>query len=214
MLNNLDAYPLPSGRITAEDEIPPMTRLIIQEVGHVTVAAVAGIPVDYVIIDEHGERHATYIDETYRSRLERDRVLNARILAGGYAAELAMFGAADLWVSSEDLFTLAGYLGISASGAPKSWMKQTALRALWAYQPVLQPDAVEPIKRTYAMLAAAIKSKTYLRYGAHVIPIEAFHTIALPLPDAEYWRARERTKAGTGRDEILATLRAGVLSGV
>lgn len=214
MLNNLDAYPLPSGRITAEDEIPPMTRLIIQEVGHVTVAATSGIPVDYVIIDEHGERHATYIDETYRPRLERDRVLNARILAGGYAAEFAMFGAADLWVSSEDLITLAGYLGISASGAPESWMKQTALRALWAYQPVLQPDAAEPIKRTYAMLAAAIKSKQYLRYGAHVIPIEAFHTIALPLPDAEYWRARERTKAGTGRDEILATLRAGVLSGV
>lgn len=214
MLNDLDAYPLPLGSITAEDEILPMTRLIIQEVGHVTVAAAAGIPVDYVIIDEHGERHATYINEIYRPRLEQDRVLNARILAGGYAAEFAMFGAADLWVSSEDLFTLAGYLGICASGAPQSWMKQTALRALWAYHPVLQPDSVEPIKRTYARLATAIKSKEYLRYGAHVIPIEAFHTIALPLPDAEYWRARERTRAGTGRDVILATLRAGVLSGV
>lgn len=213
MLKNLDAYPLPLGRIAAEDEIPPMTRLIIQEVGHVTVAAAAGIPVDYVIIDEQGHRHATYIDETYRPRLERDRVLNARILAGGYAAEFAIFGAANLWVSSEDLVTLAGYLGISTSGAPEGWMKQTALRALWVYQPVLEGDALEPIKRTYASLAAAIRSRQYLRSGAHVVPIEAFHTIALPLPDAEYWRARQRTKAGTGRDEILATLRAGAPSG-
>ncbi|MDU6746141.1 MAG: hypothetical protein E6447_00135, partial [Bradyrhizobium sp.] len=169
MLKNLDAYPLPLGRIAAEDEIPPMTRLIIQEVGHVTVAAAAGIPVDYVIIDEQGHRHATYIDETYRPRLERDRVLNARILAGGYAAEFAIFGAANLWVSSEDLVTLAGYLGISTSGAPEGWMKQTALRALWVYQPVLEGDALEPIKRTYASLAAAIKSRQYLRSGAHVV---------------------------------------------
>src|SRR5207237_2088486 len=67
------------------------------------------------------------------------------------------------------------------------------------YQPVLEGDALEPIKRTYASLAAAIKSRQYLRSGAHVVPIEAFHTIALPLPDAEYWRARQRTKAEIGR---------------
>src|SRR5688572_32084988 len=58
---------------------------------------------------------------------------------------------------------------------------QTALRALWVYQPVLEGDALEPIKRTYASLAAAIKSRQYLRSGAHVVPIEAFHTIALQI---------------------------------
>lgn len=137
MLNNLDAYPLPLGRIAAEDEIPPMTRLVVQEVGHVVVAATAGIPVDYVIIDEHGGRHATYIDETYRPRLVHDRVLNARILIGGYAAELAILGAAELSVSRADLHTLARYLGIPATGAIEDCMKQIALRALWVYQPVL-----------------------------------------------------------------------------
>ncbi|MBV9978452.1 hypothetical protein [Bradyrhizobium sp.] len=213
MLNNLDAYPLPFGGIAAEDEIPPMTRLVVHEVGHVVAAADAGIPTDYVVIDPVNGYHAGYIDEVHRSRLESDTALGSRILAAGFAAEMALLSAAHLPISREDLLTLASRLGIPMKGEPDGWMKLTALRALWVYQPVLQPDAVDPIKCTYARLASAIMSKQYMLNGAHVIPVDAFNSLALPLPDAEYWRAHERTEDGAGRDDILATLRDGAQSG-
>lgn len=73
---------------------------------------------------------------------------------------------------------------------------------------------MEPIKCTYAKLVSAIKSGRHLMYGAHAIPFDAFHSLALPLPNAEYWRAHERIKDGAGRDEILAALREGAPSGV
>ena len=68
MLPNLNAYPLPRGA-SATEEVPVMSRLLVHETGHVVVAATAGIPTDYIIIDPHNGRHAGYIDESYRARI-------------------------------------------------------------------------------------------------------------------------------------------------
>jgi len=214
MLKNLEDYPPPNGAIAAWDEIPLITRLLVKGVGHVVTATAAGIPVDYIVIDPDRGRHATYIDVGYRQRLERDTALNGRILAAGFMAEMAMFGAAELSISSEDLATLAPRLNVSITADPEIWMKETALRARWIYQPVLPPDAVEAIRPTYAKLAGAIESARHVVNGAHVVPIDAFHNLALPLPDVDYWHARERTKNGAGRDDILAALRGGAKSGL
>ncbi|MCR6734067.1 MAG: hypothetical protein NVV83_08270 [Afipia sp.] len=214
MLKNLDAYPLPNGAIAANDEIPVMTRLLVQEVGHVVAAAAAGIPIDYVVIDLDEGRHATYIDVAYRLRLERDTALNGRILAAGFMAEMATFGAAELSISSDDLATLAARLGVCTTQDPEIWMKEIALRARWIYQPVLPPDAVEAIRPTYAKLVSAIESGQHVVNGAQVVPIDAFHNLSLNLPDVDYWKAHQRTKDGSGRDQILAALRGGAKSGV
>jgi hypothetical protein len=214
MLKTLNFYPLPDGAVAANDEIPVMSRLLVGEVGHVVAAATAGIPVDYIVIDPKGRHFATYIDVAYRRRLECDTALNGRILAAGFMAEMAMFGAAELSISREDLVTLARRLHVSMTADPEIWMKETALRARWVYQPVLPPDAVEAIRPTYAKLVSAIDSGQHVVNGAQVVPIDAFHNLALNLPDLDYWKAHERTKDGSGRDQILAALRGGAKSGV
>lgn len=210
MLPNLNAYPLRRGA-SATEEIPVMSRLLVHETGHVVVAATAGIPTDYVIIDPQNGRHAGYIDESYRARIAARPALKSRLLAGGAAAEMATFGAAELSISRDDLEPLADHLDIPKSKDSENWMKHTFFRALC--QPLLPRDAVDMIRPTYVQLARAIEDETYLIDGAHVIPIEAYHNIALPLPQAEYWRARERTREGCDRELILATLRAGAKSG-
>lgn len=211
MLPNLNAYPLPRGA-SATEEIPVMSRLLVHETGHVVVAASAGIPTDYLIIDPQNGRHAGYIDESYRARITAKPALKSRLLAGGAAAEMATFGAAELTISRDDLEPLAEHLDIPKSNDSENWMKHTFFRALCL--PLLLPrDVVDMIRPTYVQLVRAIEDATYLIDGAHVIPIEAYHTIALPLPQAEYWRARERTRQGRDRELILATLRAGAKSG-
>jgi hypothetical protein len=209
MLQNLDPYPLPNGAI-ATRKIPGMTRLLVHEVGHAVVAAAAGIPTDYLIFDVAPDRghHAGYIHETYRARLESDKPLAGRILAGGFAAEMALFGAAELSISSEDLHSLAEHIGIRRTD---DWMNTTALCALQHYKPVVSPHAIKAI---YAKLATAIKSEQYLVDGAHIVPIDAFDNLVLAFPIVDYWRAFLRTKTGLDRKVILATLRAGATSGV
>lgn len=214
MLKTLDAYPLPGGAVAAPKEIPVISRLLVEEVGHVVAAATAGIPVDYIIIDPKGRHFATYIDAAYRKRLKCDTALAGRILAAGFVAEMVTFGAAELSISRDDLATLALRLNISTTTDPEIWMKETALRARWIYQPVLPPDAVEAIRPTYARLVSAIESGQHVVNGAQVVPIDAFHNLALNLPAVDYWKAHERTKDGSGRDQILAALRGGVKSGV
>jgi hypothetical protein len=209
MLQNLDPYPLPDGAIVKK-EIPDTTRILAHEAGHAAEAAAAGIPTDYIIFDGAPERsrHAGYIDETYRARLESDKFLAGRILAAGFAAEMVLFGAAELSISSEDLHTLAEHIGI-----PKTddWMNTTALCALQRYKPVVSQHVIKAI---YAKLVSAIKSEQYLVDGAHIVPIDAFDNLVLAFPIVDYWRAFLRTKNGLDRKVILATLRAGVTSGV
>src|SRR5260363_233984 len=110
MLPNLNAYPLPRGA-SATEEVPVMSRLLVHETGHVVVAATAGIPTDYIIIDPHNGRHAGYIDESYRARIAAKPALKSRLLAGGAAAEIATFGAAELSISRDDLEPLAEQIG-------------------------------------------------------------------------------------------------------
>jgi hypothetical protein len=214
MLKTLDAYPLPDGATAASEEVPVISRILVQEVGRVVVAAAASTPVDYIIIDPKGRHFATYIDVAYRRRLECDTALNGRILASGFMAEMSLFGAAELSISRDDLAALALRLNVSTTTDPEIWMKETALRARWIYQPVLPPDAVEAIRPTYARLVSAIESGQHVVNGAQVVPIDAFHNLALKLPDVDYWKAHERTKDGSGRDQILAALRGGAKSGV
>jgi hypothetical protein len=204
MLPNLNAYPLPNGA-SPKGGVPVMTRRLVHEIGHIVAAADAGIPTDYVIIDSNGARDAAYVDPIYRTRIASDATLNSRLLASGLSAEMAVFGEVDLFSAHDDLKSLADLLGISKTEDDESWMKETFFCSL--HQQLLPINAIEIIRPTYARLVVAIEIRRFLIDRAHVIPIEAYHNLALPLPQPDYWRARERTKSGIGCKEMLATLR-------
>jgi hypothetical protein len=212
MLNTLDDFPKLNA--VSKSEIPEMTRLIVHETGHIVTAADVGIPTDFLVIDEAfgAVRHGGYIDEAYRSWLELPFYHNARIriLAAGFAAELAVFGAADLGMSSQDLYTVAELLGRAKNF---DWLMKTAQFAVENYQPVLPPSAVRTIKTIYPKIVYALEGRRYLVDNAHVIPFSTFDDSSLLLSRGQRERALDRSKEGCNRADIVATLRGGVRSG-
>jgi hypothetical protein len=213
MLSTLCSFPKLNA--VTKSDIPEMTRLIVHEVGHIVAAAAVGIPTDFLVIDEGSwtVRHGGYIDETYRPWFELPfyHIARIRILAAGFAAELAIFGAADLDMSSEDLSAIADLLSRAKNN---DWMMNAAQFALENYQPVLPPSAAKAIKSIYPKIVAALQGRMHLVADAHVIPFPIFDDASLQLSQCHRERALGRINKGYRCEAIVATLRAGVRSGV
>ncbi|MGH6711765.1 MAG: hypothetical protein ACREEK_22685 [Bradyrhizobium sp.] len=213
MLTTLANFP--KLNLVAKSNIPEMTRLIVHEIGHIVAAAAVSIPTDFLVIDEAfgAIHHGGYIDEAYRPWLDLPfyRMARIRILTAGLAAELAIFGAADLAMSSEDLSSIANLLGFAKSDG---WMMNTAHCVMENYQPVLPPGAVNAIKKIYPKIVCAIQGQRHLVDNAHVIPFSAFDDVLLQLSHGHRERALDRTKEECHRRSIVAKLRGGVGSGV
>lgn len=212
MLNTIRNFPKLNA--VAKSDIPEMTRLIVHETGHIVAAAAVSIPTDFLVIDEAfgAVRHGGYIDEAYRPWLDLPfyHMARIRILAAGFAAELAIFGAADLSMSSEDLYSIADLLGRARNDG---WMMATAQCAMENYQPLLPPSAIKAIKAIYPKIVSALQGRGYLVDNAHVIPFSTFDDSSLLLSRGDRERALDRSKEGCNRADIVATLRGGARSG-
>jgi hypothetical protein len=186
------------------------TGLILHEIGHVIAAAfAAGIPTDYLIIDDSADaqRHGTYINETYRDALAQDVSAQIRIAAGGFAAEELIFGEACLNTSRDDLRRIARMLKRPFHDSQMPVIAQYVKRT---YAPLIPFEATGLILEMYRMAAAAIESRQHWFERAHMIPFDILNHAALPIPLPDREAAAERTRLGADRDMILATLRSGV----
>jgi hypothetical protein len=211
MLKNLDHIPVALSDRRAL--LMQSTGLILHEIGHVIAAAFAsGIATDYLIIDESvdAKRHGTYIHESNRDLFARNRTAQVRIAAGGFAAEDMIFGEAFLNTSIDDLRFIADLLTINFD---ESQAPSLAGHVKRAFGPLIPIDASEIACDMYRLVTAAIESRRYQFKHAHMIP---FHVLAhpeLPIPEPAQVAAAERTREGSDRGMILATLRNGVRTG-
>ena len=212
MLNNIDHIP-----ITLKERralLMQSTGLILHEIGHVIAAAfAAGVPTDYLIIDESvdAQRHSIYIHQSYRDALAQDVVAQIKIAAGGFAAEEMIFGEAFLNTSFDDLECIASLLKRPFDESQVSFIAHLVRRT---HAPLIPIEASALIPEMYRMAAAAIESRRHWFESAHMIPFEVLNHAAFPIPLAEREAAAERTRLGAGREVILATLRNGVGSGL
>lgn len=190
------------------------TGLVTHEIGHIVAAAfAAGIPTDYLLVDERpdAQRHAAYINERYRSVLARDELAQVRIAAGGFMAEELIFGDAALERSRNDLECIASLLGIPFHEKQMPFIARHAQRSCG---PIIPANAVDLVRAIYCMVVSAIESGRFKFDGASVVPFSVFDHPKLPIPLRRRVAATIRTRAGMNRNKALATLRLGVQSGL
>lgn len=211
MLKNL--YQIPRSLEDRKALLRTSTGAVLHEVGHVVGSALAGIPADYVIIDEapDSKRYSTYIHPKYRKVLAPDTSAQIRIAAAGFAAEQLIFGDALLDRSNDDLRSIASLLNITFNESTRLFIAQSAQGL---YGPIIPPAAVDVVRVTYSLVTAALESRRYQFAGANVIPFYVFCHPGLPISRLRRLTAILRTRAGTGRSENIAALRNGVRSGL
>jgi len=212
MLKNLDCIPRKAKHRRAL--LMQSTGSVTHEIGHIIAAAfAAGIPTDYLFIDERlgAQHHATYINERYYGVLTPDGLAQVRIAAGGFVAEELIFGDAALERSRKDLECIASLLGIPFHEKQMPFIARQAQRGCG---PIIPVHAVDLVRAIYRTVVSAIESGRYEFDGAHVVPFFVFDHPKLPIPLRRRVAATIRTRTGMNRTKALATLRQAVQSGL
>lgn len=212
MLKNLDCIPRKEKHRRAL--LMQSTGSVTHEIGHIVAAAfAAGIPTDYLLIDERpdAQRHAAYINERYRSVLARDELAQVRTAAGGFVAEELIFGDAALERSRNDLECIASLLGIPFHEKQMPFIARQAQRGCG---PIIPANTVDLVRAIYRTVVSAIESGRYEFDGANIIPFCVFDHPKLPMLLRRRVAAMIRTRAGMNRTKALVALRQGVQSGL
>jgi hypothetical protein len=214
ILRDLDAIPRNS-----EDRrrlLKGPTGTLLHEVGHLVAAALhAGIPTDYLILDSGGapSYHATRIAPKYYSRLEGDRLLRIKLLAAGYAAELAIFGETFLSRALVDLVAIAQ---VEIRKFHEDLAMRLALDVLDQYGPIFRDPDRELLKITYAKTARAVQSGRYRVGQYEMIPFRVTYDAAMNIGRKDRIMADIRTPLPGSQTRVFAEFgrNGGMRSGI